>query len=969
MELSVSQFQLDPVEMLHGIGTVVNMAADGKVGIRFVDPQANVAPIAEISHEYLRDVQSTSFAFGREFFANAIELQSSLREWSDLFVVKMIRFCFVALLARDPLHAISPELLSVLFCEGFSFSFGSRPIPDIPPSDTNLENAPGGVAYIAPSNSFAHLRVFSQAIAARVDFFVPALMRFMEAGIAVMATTPPADLSEIPPQCEIRAVPVRGPISRTIFLPPGSSGCIPVSATQMPSAGLYEIDGRRVSSTILNGRMISLQVNRSASMLARPLKLFVIPRFLSESDFTSPLGSLHLMFLAIPLLTARRETFQALSPTERQAFMSAVTVNHSADLYRNIILDCFLELADSLDDVEIALQVNPVLDAQIATFKGGRSTIQDRILASAIGLRSKLLGIHRPISDNKESLIRFFDFSLKWPQSNVSPVLKGLACACALIRDPELFPLDLLAYLWVTCDPPLSAEAFAAGYAEFDSSVAYLLNEWRSDFDVDLRTVVTPSPDGSVPLLDIARGRSLLVEHRISDRLVDARMRTLSMFLQHYRAVESIGGAYGRGILHRCPRLVDFDKMVKKIETLVFKSMSRSKRMVTFNRFQAMRYNSSHWGQFDDSLLGQLMRQIPLEYLPMLKCRDCPWTVNFVGEGAIDMGGPGRAAFTDICRDLMMPKTGLFVPTPNARNGEGSQRDLLMPNPEPFTATSTRRNAFYYAGALIALAYITSNTHPFKFVPFVWRFLTGRDVTLSDIGAMDADFFRIINSDSLKVAEISPQVFAKFFPSTLQVQNSLGVMVDLVPNGGQIPITPSLYRDYVRRCKEFRLKEFLPALSVIAEGFWLLFPKEAARIPYGAQLAAFVCGSELCPVEELMKHCRVIGVQDRAPMFWRVMRSFTPEERISFIGFASGRGGLPPPGMHWESQIEIEFLSPNPDNNPRPGGLPTAATCFSAIKMPHYETEEDMAAKIRIALKWGGVISDGRMDLGDIDRN
>jgi hypothetical protein len=119
--------------------------------------------------------------------------------------------------------------------------------------------------------------------------------------------------------------------------------------------------------------------------------------------------------------------------------------------------------------------------------------------------------------------------------------------------------------------------------------------------------------------------------------------------------------------------------MTKKIETLVFKSMRRSMPRVTFNRFQAMRYDSSDWGQFDDSLLGQLIRQIPLRDLPKLKCRDCPSNVNFVGEGAIDAGGPGRVAFTDICRDLMMPKTGLFVPTPNARNGERSQLDLLMP--------------------------------------------------------------------------------------------------------------------------------------------------------------------------------------------------------------------------------------------------------------------------------------------------
>jgi hypothetical protein len=271
---------------------------------------------------------------------------------------------------------------------------------------------------------------------------------------------------------------------------------------------------------------------------------------------------------------------------------------------------------------------------------------------------------------------------------------------------------------------------------------------------------------------------------------------------------------------------------------------------------------------------------------------------------------------------------------------------LLLPNPEPFAPGSTRENAFFYAGAIIALAYVTSSTQPFRFVRFLWNFLTGRAVRLTDIEAIDGDFARAMRTNTAV--------------GNFQVQNSLGLMVDLVPNGSQIPITPGTYEDYVRRCREFRLAEFLPAMKAIANGFWLIFPKNAAELLCPDDLEELVCGSDQCPVDELKKHCRIDRDPfQRASMFWRVMASFSPQERLQFIGFASGRGGLPPPGASWDTRIRIDFGSSR-------SGLPTAATCCSSISIPSYASEEEMAANLRIAFSFGGVISDGAMDLSEI---
>jgi hypothetical protein len=435
----------------------------------------------------------------------------------------------------------------------------------------------------------------------------------------------------------------------------------------------------------------------------------------------------------------------------------------------------------------------------------------------------------------------------------------------------------------------------------------------------------------------------------------------LSVYARHFPALRGFGGEYIPQLLRQCPRLPFGDELWKKIHGLVFVGMSTTSVGLQFNRFRAKHFQNSDYGNFNDSLLGQLILQLPRGDLCKLKRTDRPWHVSFTGEGAIDAGGPARAVFTDICRELMLPKMGLFVPTPNGRNGEGNNRDLLIPNP---MLDSNRKNAFYYAGALMALAYVTASTQPFKFVDFVWNFLTGADVSVDDIISIDAHFGLIVKAD---LSKLGVQELANLFPSTFAVRNSLGSMVDLVPGGRNIPISPQRYRDYVDGCKQFRIAEFVPALKAIAAGFWLIFPKEAAEMLCGPEIAELICGNDQCPVEELRKRCQVLSnPHGQEAMLWRVLQSFTSAERIDFIAFATGRGGLPPPGAEWESRITIVFCREHEAKDL----LPTAGTCYSQIKIPFYSSEEKMAALLRKGFEYGGVISDtDRIDGAELERH
>jgi hypothetical protein len=241
--------------------------------------------------------------------------------------------------------------------------------------------------------------------------------------------------------------------------------------------------------------------------------------------------------------------------------------------------------------------------------------------------------------------------------------------------------------------------------------------------------------------------------------------------------------------------------------------------------------------------------------------------------------------------------------------------------------------------------------------------LVGRPLELRDIESIDTDFAKAMTAvTSPAFADTSPELFTQLFPSTFQVQTALGETVDLIPGGAGIAVSEENRSRYVTLCKEFRLNEFLPALTQLRDGFWSIFPREAATLLHPFDLKELICGDDDCTVEELMKICTVhADPGNRAPMFWQVMRSFTPAERLDFITFASGKSGLPPTG-NAEWHIDIVF-SPSENRPPGTEQLAHAATCYLSITIPYYPTEQIMATKLRAAFKFSSLITDSGFDL------
>ena len=58
------------------------------------------------------------------------------------------------------------------------------------------------------------------------------------------------------------------------------------------------------------------------------------------------------------------------------------------------------------------------------------------------------------------------------------------------------------------------------------------------------------------------------------------------------------------------------------------------------------------------------------------------WKVKLVGEGADDAGGVFDDTITEMCQEITSGAVSLLVPTPNAVNEEGFNRDRYLLNPQ-----------------------------------------------------------------------------------------------------------------------------------------------------------------------------------------------------------------------------------------------------------------------------------------------
>jgi hypothetical protein len=115
-----------------------------------------------------------------------------------------------------------------------------------------------------------------------------------------------------------------------------------------------------------------------------------------------------------------------------------------------------------------------------------------------------------------------------------------------------------------------------------------------------------------------------------------------------------------------------------------------------------------------------------------------PWRIEFEGEGGQDAGGLFSESLSMLVQELCAGATHLFIPTPNAVNGVGTDRDKLLPN--PWARAPGDLAMFEFIGRLMGVGVRLGFPLPFSFPSLLWRQFVRSEGTLQDLMAVDHTF-------------------------------------------------------------------------------------------------------------------------------------------------------------------------------------------------------------------------------------
>jgi hypothetical protein len=477
-------------------------------------------------------------------------------------------------------------------------------------------------------------------------------------------------------------------------------------------------------------------------------------------------------------------------------------------------------------------------------------------------------------------------------------------------------------------------------YREFIGEMRTMLAHWKPDHDACLVPHVK-----ELDVFEFLPPQSLVKLNQFSKPLIQMRFSFLRKFNEllpsdfnrlPVRELDLPLVAVIMGASHGMSPAIK----LCRLEKLVCKHYNE-KKLFRFNRSRALIARADSNATAGRSLFDQVIDQIPISLLPALKCNDAPWRVSLEGEGATDVGGPGRDLFSDVSSELCLPHNHLFVAT---STGE------FVPD-----VRCKEVNRFVYAGAFVALAFITRLQQPYKFATLVWAFLAGQKVTIEHVYEIDPDFRTWVANAEKEVAMGSAHYVVPSF---------LGEQAELFVAGATVGVMTTDYERYRNLAVEFRVNEFNPCLKKMREGFSIFLGEIGSLRVTADELRSFICGSVDIPMTELEQLIQVVeGTPEEEAMLYEVLDSFSVEERMLFIKFATGKMSVPAAGAGWNGCLNVEFI---PLSAP-PYMLPLAATCSSTVSIPRYPTKEILAEKLRAAITYGGeFVLDHEFDAGGI---
>ena len=384
--------------------------------------------------------------------------------------------------------------------------------------------------------------------------------------------------------------------------------------------------------------------------------------------------------------------------------------------------------------------------------------------------------------------------------------------------------------------------------------------------------------------------------------------------------------------LPRCRMLLDFD-----VKRHWFKLQVRRLRQQANRRYGSIRLHIRRDHVFEDAY-----HQLCLRNADEMRGR---LHITFRNEQGVDAGGLSREFFGILAKEIFNPNYALFTSTEDGCT--------FQPNPNS-NVNPDHLSYFRFVGRIVGKAVADGYLLDSHFTRSLYKHMLGQEPTHHDMEAIDPDYYK-----NLKTI-LEYNLGDLCLDLTFSVEDhSFGrnQIIDLIPNGRNIPVTEDNKAKYVSLVCQNRMTTAISSqIKAYLDGFYELVSKDLIQIFTPRELELLISGLPDIDIHDLKKNTDYNGwkaTDKQIEWFWNVLFSLSRNQKAAFLQFVTGSSKVPLagfgelPGMRGVQKFSIHKAGGSA------GALMSAHTCFNSLDLPEYKSEQELRDKLLYAIHEG----------------
>jgi len=383
----------------------------------------------------------------------------------------------------------------------------------------------------------------------------------------------------------------------------------------------------------------------------------------------------------------------------------------------------------------------------------------------------------------------------------------------------------------------------------------------------------------------------------------------------------------------KCRVFLDFD-----VKRAWFKTQVRRLRQQASRRYGSVRLNLRRKHVFDDSFHAFVHRNAE-ELRGRLQ-------ITFAEEEGVDAGGLSREFFAILAKEMFNPNYALFMSTEDGCT--------FQPNPNS-TINPDDKRYFKFVGRIVGKAVSDGFLLDAHFTRSLYKHMLGVKPTHHDMQAIDPDYYK--NLQMILEHKLEDIGLDLTF-STEDHAFGRSKTIDLIPDGHKVPVTEESKAKYVDLVCQYRMTTAIEKqIKAFLEGFHEMVDIDLISIFTAKELELLISGMPDIDIHDLKKNTDYNGYRPADKLigwFWNIMFNLSKTEKAAFLQFVTGSSKVPLAGFsELQGMRGVQKFSINKAGGGDTGALMSAHTCFNALDLPEYKSEEEMKEKLLLAISEG----------------